>query len=1050
MAQLQTTAITGSVSASAEITAVSFTSSRATGVGFFGTASFALTASGATGTSGTSGTAGSAGTSGSSGTSGSTGSSGSAGTAGSSGTSGTRGSSGSSGTSGANGSSGSSGATGGSGSSGSSGATGASGSSGSAGSSGTSGTRGSSGSSGTTGANGSSGSSGTSASVTINNNTDNYLVTATGTTNTLNGEANLVFNGSNLGIGTTAPVYTLHLAAADTQNTYPTTASINITNTNSAAFSRTMGVNFSVGAGAPTEVFAGIYGVYTNYTTTVGGAIAFVTNNGSNSFTEKMRIISNGNVGIGTTTIPSRLSISGSSNGSTPVVDIVVGGTDAFSRGVRMINSSMTNGSSLMYAVGQADSARNMGQFYFVYSSAGSTSNRLSMGLHSVDDVFNILGSGMVGIGATAAYVDANDKLVVTGGRLAVNAGAYTAASFNRSTNGNITEFLVGGTGRGAVTFDGTNLNFVSFTGMNLYANSTTLGMFVSSSGNVGIGTATPFRQLTFGSANADAIHIRRLTTGEGAPSTGTGIAWTWTSSTTDNEIWAALRVIMPGNGNTIMTFSTTPVSGGGSGLTERMRIDDSGLVGIGTTGLSHRLELYQAANDTTLRVRTGGAGAWLTLHDNTSYYAGVKHVGANGSRYWISGMSQGIENYCIAMSQNGDTNRFFLINTSGHVGIGTTIPRGPLHIGGDLNNGATDAAAINLKQTSTTAATGIYLERSGERRGYYLYIGGALDALTFQRNNAGTKSDVMSLTREGNVGIGITSPSARLHVAGGDGTVVMVQRLSKSQYADSGGHTTFLGLGVETATWSKSAIGHQRTAGYDVGDMIFCLNNSVDASDVGTTHERMRIKSDGNVGIGNTSPTATLAIGTGIGTFDGISLGAAANRDIRVGQGSVNNVILGWKYNATAGSAYAILETFAGSNPLYLQSSGGNVGIGGTTATYKLYVTGAIYATGDIIAYSDARAKENVVTLDNALDKVTNLRGVYYTRKDDETKKKNVGVIAQEVLDVVPELVSYSEQSDEYAVKYQNITALLIEAIKEQQTTIQQLQARIEALETL
>jgi len=892
---------------------------------------------------------------------------------------------------------------------------------------------------------------------TFTANTTNFVVNSTNitvgndTTDIVSIAGNTVrVTGNNVGIGTTAPVYTLHLAAADTQNTYPTTASINITNTNSAAFSRTMGVNFSVGAGAATEVFAGVYGVYTTYTTTVGGAIAFVTNNGSNSFTEKMRISSNGNIGIGTTTIPSRLSISGSSNGSTPVVDIVVGGTDAFSRGVRMINSSMTNGSSLMYAVGQADSARNMGQFYFVYSSAGSTSNRLSMGLHSVDDVFNILGSGMVGIGATAAYVDANDKLFVAGGRLAVNAGAYTAASFNRSTNGNITEFLVGGTGRGAVTFDGTNLNFVSFTGMNLYANSTTLGMFVSSSGNVGIGTATPFRQLTFGSANADAIHIRRLTTGEGAPSTGTGIAWTWTSSTTDNEIWAALRVIMPGNGNTIMTFSTTPVSGGGSGLTERMRIDDSGLVGIGTTGLSHRLELYQAANDTTLRVRTGGAGAWLTLHDNTSYYAGVKHVGANGSRYWISGMSQGIENYCIAMSQNGDTNRFFLINTSGHVGIGTTIPRGPLHIGGDLNNGATDAAAINLKQTSTTAATGIYLERSGERRGYYLYIGGALDALTFQRNNAGTKSDVMSLTREGNVGIGITSPSARLHVAGGDGTVVMVQRLSKSQYADSGGHTTFLGLGVETATWSKSAIGHQRTAGYDVGDMIFCLNNSVDASDVGTTHERMRIKSDGNVGIGNTSPTATLAIGTGIGTFDGISLGAAANRDIRVGQGSVNNVILGWKYNATAGSAYAILETFAGSNPLYLQSSGGNVGIGGTTATYKLYVTGAIYATGDIIAYSDARAKENVVTLDNALDKVTNLRGVYYTRKDDETKKKNVGVIAQEVLDVVPELVSYSEQSDEYAVKYQNITALLIEAIKEQQTTIQQLQARIEALETL
>jgi len=133
------------------------------------------------------------------------------------------------------------------------------------------------------------------------------------------------------------------------------------------------------------------------------------------------------------------------------------------------------------------------------------------------------------------------------------------------------------------------------------------------------------------------------------------------------------------------------------------------------------------------------------------------------------------------------------------------------------------------------------------------------------------------------------------------------------------------------------------------------------------------------------------------------------------------------------------------GSGNMYV---GGSVGIGTSSTTYKLRVQGQIYASDDIIAYSDARAKDNVVTLDNALIKVTNLRGVYYTRKDDEQKKRNVGVIAQEVLEVVPELVSYSEPSDEYAVKYQNITALLIEAIKEQQQTIQSLQNRIETLE--
>jgi hypothetical protein len=84
------------------------------------------------------------------------------------------------------------------------------------------------------------------------------------------------------------------------------------------------------------------------------------------------------------------------------------------------------------------------------------------------------------------------------------------------------------------------------------------------------------------------------------------------------------------------------------------------------------------------------------------------------------------------------------------------------------LSNAA-DAATINLKQNSTTANTGIYLERSGERRGYYIYVGGSVDSLNFRRNDVGTQSDVMSLTRDGNVGIGTCSPSQRLEVVGGE-----------------------------------------------------------------------------------------------------------------------------------------------------------------------------------------------------------------------------------------------------------------------------------------
>jgi len=105
------------------------------------------------------------------------------------------------------------------------------------------------------------------------------------------------------------------------------------------------------------------------------------------------------------------------------------------------------------------------------------------------------------------------------------------------------------------------------------------------------------------------------------------------------------------------------------------------------------------------------------------------------------------------------------------------------------------------------------------------------------------------------------------------------------------------------------------------------------------------------------------------------------------------------------------------------------------TSSSYDLYVTGAIYATGNITAYSDARKKTNIKTIESALSKVLNLRGVTYNKINvDKTvsEKDEMGVIAQEVEKIVPEVVTYAEDVDEYGVSYGNLTALLIEAIKE------------------
>ena len=138
-----------------------------------------------------------------------------------------------------------------------------------------------------------------------------------------------------------------------------------------------------------------------------------------------------------------------------------------------------------------------------------------------------------------------------------------------------------------------------------------------------------------------------------------------------------------------------------------------------------------------------------------------------------------------------------------------------------------------------------------------------------------------------------------------------------------------------------------------------------------------------------------------------------------------------------------------------------------GTSSTYELYVSGDIYATGNIVAYSDRRRKRNIETIEGALDKVLQLRGVTYNKlvtpndelKEDEIadylsedgekiKNTEIGVIAQEVEEVLPEVVTYASDVDEYSVNYGNMAGLFIEAIKDQQSIINRQQEQIDQLQ--
>jgi hypothetical protein len=105
------------------------------------------------------------------------------------------------------------------------------------------------------------------------------------------------------------------------------------------------------------------------------------------------------------------------------------------------------------------------------------------------------------------------------------------------------------------------------------------------------------------------------------------------------------------------------------------------------------------------------------------------------------------------------------------------------------------------------------------------------------------------------------------------------------------------------------------------------------------------------------------------------------------------------------------------------------------------------IWCSGDVIAYSDARVKDNVQVIDNPLERIKKVRGVTFTRTDlDDKEKRHAGVIAQEMREAMPELVSENAKG-ELSVSYGNTVSLLIECIKEQQTQIDELKQLVKQL---
>ena len=120
--------------------------------------------------------------------------------------------------------------------------------------------------------------------------------------------------------------------------------------------------------------------------------------------------------------------------------------------------------------------------------------------------------------------------------------------------------------------------------------------------------------------------------------------------------------------------------------------------------------------------------------------------------------------------------------------------------------------------------------------------------------------------------------------------------------------------------------------------------------------------------------------------------------------------------------------------------------------ATNTLSVSGSIESSGNITAFasSDERLKENIIEIPNSLEKIKQIKGVLFNWKEGYGKvhpygqNKDVGVIAQEVQQILPEIVKENVHNQFLGVRYEKLTPLLLEAIKELSKKVEELEKKL------
>jgi hypothetical protein len=274
-----------------------------------------------------------------------------------------------------------------------------------------------------------------------------------------------------------------------------------------------------------------------------------------------------------------------------------------------------------------------------------------------------------------------------------------------------------------------------------------------------------------------------------------------------------------------------------------------------------------------------------------------------------------------------------------------------------------------------------------------------------------------------GQVGIGTTNPQVKLDVFGDiRGNKLLLKRLAPDPNDESINNSDSNGARIQMARAYDNKYAYAIEIDGSGSNQSFIIKDIL--SNPVLEQPRLTISSGGNIGLGVAPNTTNRLNVDGSGRFTG----SLESQSVQI-----NNFV-----SIPNNSSYRIKNSSNQDvNVLNLDTSN-NVNLRGTnfyfnnlagTERARLDSTGTFTAVGDVIAFSDEKLKENISTIQNALEKTNLLNGVEFTRKD--SGKKSIGLIAQEVEKIIPEVVSTNENGIK-GIAYGNLIGLLVEAIKE------------------